>query len=68
MQLEINEESVCFLFLPHPLPPTFPFSILNFQFSIPLSFSQHHYRPRADEARISHGLAQNDVTICVVRK
>ena len=34
MQLEINEESVCFLFLPHPLPPTFPFSILNFHFSI----------------------------------
>ena len=38
MQLEINEESVCFLFLPHPLPPTFPFSILSFQFSTPLHF------------------------------
>ena len=36
MQLEINEESVCFLFLPHPLPPIFPLSILSFHFSTPL--------------------------------
>ena len=46
----------------------FPLSILNFQFSTPLSFSQHHYRPRTYKARMSHGLAQNDVTIYVVRK
>ena len=51
-----------------PCRPTFPFSILSFQFSTPLSFSQHHYRPRADEARMSHSLATDNVTIYVVRK
>lgn len=54
--------------LHYPLLIPYYASFLSFQFSTPLSFSQHHYRPRTYKARMSHGLAQNDVTIYVVRK
>ena len=52
--------------LHYPLLIPYYASFLSFQFSIPLSFSQHHNRPRADEACLSHSLAPDNVTIYVV--